>query len=350
MVSSLSTGFPISSPFPLGYIVSRIVVDPFVLRSHGAQSSLPRKTIPESPISQTPQIELRPPKIHLTKITRPTIQSQQTFSFYTPYPQPSPTLSLSKSAPVSDLDNKVRDMYDLPGVEIRYFRFDLVGGRDVTRDTSPAKVRRLIDVDAPLDTSLLTRTLGEIGLVEPRLGIAFEHRHPNQKFPLDTSPTTSPTQQSPPSQGHTLGAAPNVLGFETRGRPLSKGYTSDSLGTTRKKSLNLGDSTDDEESGAGRLIGPLLPGSYPRTPDASPARAGTTTGAAAVRSASADRVERRAGAFNLRFSSGSGFLKDERVRGTTGLNNLGTLSLPKIKYLFLFPLVLLHTLFFRGGF
>jgi hypothetical protein len=83
--------------------------------------------------------------------------------------------------------------------------------------------------------------------------------------------------------------------------------------------MNLGSS--DEEDGVGRTGGKgkevvvagtgtgMLPGAYPRSP----------TG---VRSSSAERFgERKVGSFNARFMQSA---KEERVKGTTGLNNLGT--------------------------
>ena len=164
-----------------------------------------------------------------------------------------------------------------------------------------------------------TRTVGDLGIVEPFLGLAIEHRLNDAPFPTDipipSSPptittTTNPSFTSP--GGRTLGAAPTTFTPLNRPRSSSPRHT---------QTLNLG-SSDDEDLGASRgnkgkevvVAGTgMLPGAYPRSP----------TG---VRSSSAERFgERKMGSFNARFTQPA---KEDRVKGTTGLNNLGTPPLP----------------------
>jgi hypothetical protein len=169
-----------------------------------------------------------------------------------------------------------------------------------------------------------TRTVGDLGIVEPFLGLAIEHRlDDTTPFPTDipipssppTTTTINPSFISP--GGRTLGAAPTTFTPLNRPRSSSPRHT---------QTLNLG-SSDDEDLGGARgnkgkevvMAGTgMLPGTYPRSP----------TG---VRSSSAERFgERKMGSFNARFTQPA---KEERVKGTTGLNNLGKPSAPPCRSL-----------------
>lgn len=269
------------------------------VHSHGAETPLSRYAIPESPTSQSPVLELRPPTLHLTKIT-PTSQSQTQFHFASPLPphRPAPILSLSKSAPLSALEARLRAEFGLEGGEIRIFTFALK--TPLEREIAPVKARELVDVENPVDTAFGSRTLGEVGIVSPLQGLAIEHHNLGESYPLDLLPP-KPQKVDRPLIGRTLGAQPSP--GVPRGRPSVRA-TVDS----------------DEEGGVG-----VLPGSYPRTPETSPSRG-------VGRSISADRVERRP-SLNLRVSSGLGFSREDRVRGTTGLNNLGNPPKPQFRLL-----------------
>jgi hypothetical protein len=219
------------------------------------------------------------------------------FHFASPLPphRPAPILSLSKSAPVSALEARLRAEFALEGGELRLFTFPLKPNSALEREISPLKASELVDVENPVDTVFGSRTLGEVGIVSPLQGLAIEHHNLGESYPLDLISHPRTTTSDRPLIGRTLGAQP-ATGVP-RGRPTAR--------------VQLGDS--DEEGGVG-----VLPGSYPRTPETSPSRG-------IGRSISADRVERRP-SLNLRVSSGLGFSREDRVRGTTGLNNLGTLQ------------------------
>jgi ubiquitin carboxyl-terminal hydrolase 4/11/15 len=145
------------------------------------------------------------------------------------------------------------------------------------------------DPDFPLDLSIKSQTVGEIGLVEPLIGIAIEHKENDASWPMDDTPRQDPGQpQSSPEfpTGRTLGASPNS--FTTLNRRPSQDEPS--LGTINGKPI----------------AGPI-PGSYP------------TTRPSFFR-ATSPSSERYKSTFNARFAPPP---KEDRVRGITGLNNLG---------------------------
>lgn len=287
--------------------------------SHGVLSECGRKVIPESPLSTRGVVELRPPRIVLTQIAPPPSQSATMFNFSTPVKRTAPIIRISKADPVADLERQIRVFLNLPSdCLIRCYKFAATKNDFLTIEMPTSSIIRLIPdredtLDIPEKPSLAddSKTVGEIGIVEPYIGIAVEYKSEEDgSWPLDTEPTSSSgpasssTSEMPPAGGRTLGSTPGVL-------------------TLRSRSQDRPSFDDDEDSGLGRLnghvvSGPVLPGSYPRH---------LTNSTAFNRSASAERYgERSKTSFNSRFASQS----STRVRGTTGLNNLG------IHLLFLF--------------
>jgi len=170
------------------------------------------------------------------------------------------------------------------------------------------------------ETEKSSLTVAEWGIVEPYGGLAIEFRMSHETpFATDISPAPSPQSATTATttslltqavaQGRTLGSAPS---FTPLNRPRS---------SSPRTTHDLPIQESDEESAEGGVArgtttGMMLPGAYPRSPTV-------------VRSNSAERWnERKIGtagttAFSARFAAPPA--KEERVRGTTGLNNLGTL-------------------------
>jgi hypothetical protein len=157
-----------------------------------------------------------------------------------------------------------------------------------------------------LDFSLKSQTVGQIGIVEPYLGIAVE-RKLGSVFPMDQELSLSDQSSTQSSSllangGRTLGANPNSFTALSHRRPSTENQIFDS---------------DDESAPLGKLngkpiSGPVLPGAYPRTSSLN-----------SLSQSSGERFsERYRTGFNTRFTESPP--KEERVRGTTGLNNLGS--------------------------
>lgn len=178
------------------------------------------------------------------------------------------------------------------------------------------EVLRLIpDRTDTLEFDLKTQTVGEIGIVEPYLGIAVEWKQLGGTWPMDETIQSEPPSKDEGSTdvqqggGRKLGSSPTAM------LPFS------SLNRRRRSSAGNNVLGSDEDSpplgtlNGKALMGPVLPGSYPRA--LSPVQ----------RSSSAERYgERNKVSFNSRIKI---LPKVERVRGTIGLNNLGiSLELP----------------------
>jgi len=285
---------------------------------------------PSSP-SHGGVVELRPPHLLLSKISASKPQSVHLFSFGT-QPAPARGINVSKSDSMAHLMHLIRSTLDIPvtATDFRAYKIPL-SRRD--KFNAEITVQQLLEkttkeqvLELPLKDEE-TRTVGELGIVEPFIGFAVEYRvSSDTPFPTDipitsSSPVTTPTRPTFASQGRTLGAAPST--FTSLNRPRSS-----SPRTTHEKTINLAGSSEDEDDTrpvgiSGRTsngkeastVGMMLPGAYPRSP----------TG---VRSSSAERYGDRnkgAGSFSARFTQPA---KEERIKGTTGLNNLGTPPLP----------------------
>jgi hypothetical protein len=290
----------------------------FLICSHGVDSEVSRQVIPTSPTSIQPTVELRPPEIVLTKIIPP--MTTQIFDFSAPTISPAKSIVVSKADTVESFEAKIRAHLDLLSAsQIRCFKFPVQRTDNIGSEMNTSKaVRMFPDQNDSLDFSVKSRTVGEIGIVEPYVGIAVEWKESGNTWPMEEASSSS--EQSsvqdvafPPGGGRTLGSAPNS--FTALNRPRR---------SSNEKSLF---ESDDDDSPLGKIngqaiSGPVLPGSYPRT--VSPTNS-------YIRSSSAERYSDRYKTFNSRFSSQPP--KEDRIRGTTGLNNLGSVpSLPP--YLF----------------
>ena len=281
--------------------------------SHGADSEVSRNVIPASPTSNQPVIELRPPELLLTKIVPAKPLSSQVFDF-SPMPVSRATsIIVSKSDTLSTLDSKIRTHLGfLPAGSIRCYKFPCKRGDNVVSEWSTRKAfQEIPDRDDVLLFDLKSKTVGEVGIVEPYVGMAVEWKGLGNSWPMDEE---MPSEQSSTHElsdvrvgGRTLGGIPGSS-FTALNTPR---------GRTMEKSLF---ESDDDSSPLGRLngkviLGPVLPGSYSRT-----------SASLFLRSSSAERSsERFKTPFNTRFSSQPP--KEDRIRGTAGLNNLGTFPL-----------------------
>ena len=285
--------------------------------SHGADSEVARQVIRMSSISIQPIIELRPPQLLLTKIIPKKPQTTLLFDF-SPSP-PATSIVISKSTTVNTLITKIKDHLSILSTgQLRCYKFPIKRTDNIRSEITALKASKM-ELQDPLELNLLlSKTVGEIGIVEPFIGIAVESKSGINTFPMDeeTISTSSSTSSSSSSEfpsrpvtemvsGYTLGATPNsqFTSLNSRGRAKA-----------------LFDLTDDDDNDStsplgrinGKVVsGPVLPGSWPRT---SPPN---------FRSSSLDgrTGERFKTSFNSRFSSQPP--KEERVQGTTGLNNLG---------------------------
>jgi hypothetical protein len=183
------------------------------------------------------------------------------------------------------------------------------------KDTPPERfkvnevLRFIPNKDDTLDFTTKTKTVGEIGIVEPYLGIAVEWKELGDTWPMDIKHSVSETASKEDSsaeaeileKGHKLGASP------TRMMPFNRRRLSD-----EKNVFGSDDESPHLGTSHGRsVLRPLLPGPYPRS--LSPVQ----------RSSSAERYgERNRVSFNSRVSNTP---RIERVGGTTGLNNLGSI-------------------------
>lgn len=277
--------------------------------SHGADSEVARKVIPISPTSLQGVIELYPPEIVLTRI-RPMTSSA--FNFSAGSSSDTVSITVSKSDTLDILDSKIRRALSLLSTgDIRCYRFPVARLGTVRSELTPAQAAALLsDPPESLDFSLKSQTVGEIGIVQPYLGLAVEWKQLGGTWPMDelnSERSSGPIDM--PRAGRTLGAEPNSLS------QLQLSLTHQRRVSDDKSPFD--DSDDDPPLGkinGQAVLGPVLPGSYPR--DSPPN--------SVLRSSSAERfVERYKPSFNSRFSIQSP--KEERVLGTTGLNNLGTL-------------------------
>lgn len=225
--------------------------------------------------------------------------------------EPATSITVSKADTVGSLEFKLRHTLSLSLGEIRCYKVPLK-----RKDSPPSKfkvheVNRLIpDRTDTLDFSDPNRMVGEIGIVEPCLGIAVEWKGFGGTWPMDEPVSSSGSSSKDEGSvdvdisgaGHRLGSSPMAMPpFNRRRRSSSE-----------KNVLG----SDDEAAPLGTLngktlLGPVMPGSYPRA--ISPVQ----------RPSSADRYgERNKISFNSRINVPP---KVERVPGTIGLNNLGML-------------------------
>ena len=281
--------------------------------SHGAKSEVARKVIPTSSTNNHPIIELRPPEIVLTKITPPKqTPTSLEFDFIVGMRLPkAKSIIVSKNDSLASFDERVRDQLGLPTTgQIRCYKFPLTRDTNILSETTVTEISSIIsDKDDYLDFSIRERTVGEAGIVEPYGGIAVEWKGINGTFPMDEDTTTSPESSIHggtssdivyPS-GRTLGASPNPFMMTASSRRFS----------SEKSTL---DDDDDSSSASGKILsGPVIAGTYPRSPQSY------------LRSSSAERYEERyKTGFNSRFSNiTTQALKENIQRGTLGLNNLG---------------------------
>jgi len=333
MVSPFSTLPP--SQFPLLFLI----VFPVNFCSHGAESELVRKVITESPTSTRGVVELRPPTIVITQITSSKPMTSLSFNFSggsssSLHTVKATSITLSKADPVSLLKEKIRDLLHLPSSsEIRCYKFLPSRSEYIASEMTAQQVLKVIvdKEDSLLDLSTEDATIGEIGIVEPYVGIAAEYKSITGQFPMDQEPSPSASESSiqgttttnssssamssdvPTGVGRTLGASPNA-------------FTALNKRTPDRQDKSIFDVDDEENAGLGKIngqvvMGPSLPGAYPKT---SPVNS-TSSNSAYLRSSSEERYgERNRNSFNSRFASGSVQVHEkERVRGTTGLNNLG---------------------------
>jgi Ubiquitin carboxyl-terminal hydrolase len=284
------------------------------LCSHGAESEVTRKVIPESPTSHRGIIELSPPKLYLTRLT-PSKQTSQIFDFsISPRQTPKATaIVVSKADSISSLEVKIRKHLPLPLTsDLRAYRLSNTALGDIPGDIPITSAKDFIDDVTPLDFSLKSRTIGEIGLVEPTIGIAIDP-HTNEKWLLeDEMSTEKGVVMSDVQGGRTLGAQPNSFTALNRRSNGTNILQINGANVLEKNGRNVLEESD-EEGGIGMLngkviAGPPLPGSYP----VKAYRSETPVGR---------------GSFNARFAP---LPKEEtpRVRGITGLNNLGTTTQP----------------------
>jgi hypothetical protein len=287
--------------------------------SHGVDSEVARHVIPFSSTSFQPTIELRPPQLLLTKIISKKPQTTLLFDFSTPKPPPPATsIVISKSDTLNTLSTKIRRHLSMLQIgQIRCYKFTVKRTDVIPSEISVLKASKM-ELQEPLEFTLLSKTVGEIGIVEPFIGIAVEWKSFTSSFPMDEEiiSASSSSSSSSSSEFSNRPATEMVSGYTLGAMPNSQFTALNSRG--RQKALF--DVTDDDDNDPppslgrinGQIVsGPLLPGSWPRT---SPPN---------FRSSSVDgrAGERIKTSFNSRFSSQPP--KEDRVRGTTGLNNLG---------------------------
>jgi hypothetical protein len=220
------------------------------------------------------------------------------------------SIIVSKADSLDTLESKIRDSLSLlPTGFIRCYKFPVNRTDSILSKVTTKKATTLIpDRGNSLDFSLKSRTIGQIGIVEPYLGIVVEWKQIGSNFPMDLELSSDQSSAQDSSSifangGRTLGGIPNSFTALSHRRPSTDNHIFDS---------------DDETAPLGKLngkpiSGPVLPGSYPRTSQLN----------SYLRSSSGERFgERYKTPFNTRFIESP---KEERVRGTTGLNNLGSL-------------------------
>jgi hypothetical protein len=242
----------------------------------------------------------------LTKIILPASQSANSFNFSAPAKPKATIIEVSKADTIDHLVHLIRTTLQLPSdASLRYHKLPIKTTDSIYAEMTPSDFTQLIPgrgyrLDIPEQPSPMTdaTTLGQIGILESYLGIAVETKSENESWPLDSlsalpAITTSPTSMT--NGGRTLGSPPGTL-------------------LLRSKSQDRPSFDDDNDDTAAKVYGPSLPGAYPR-------HLGST-----FRSQSAERYgERSKISFNSRFASQS-----DRVRGTTGLNNLGSIHHTKL--------------------
>ena len=223
------------------------------------------------------------------------------------------SIIVSKSDTFFTLDSKIRTHLGfLSAGSIRCYKFPCKRGDNVLSEWTTRKAfQEIPDRDDILEFDSKSKTVGEMGIVEPYVGVAVEWKGLGNSWPMDEE---MPSEQS---STHELSDVP--VGGRTLGGIPGSAFTAlnTSRGRTMEKSLF---DSDDDSSPLGRLngkviFGPVLPGSYSRP-----------SSTLFLRSSSAERAtDRFKTSFNGRFSQPP---KEDRVRGTIGLNNLGT-SPPK---------------------
>jgi hypothetical protein len=226
------------------------------------------------------------------------------------------SIQVSKSDTIDTLDSMIRSALSLSSSgEIRCYKFPIKRSDNLLSQMTPPQITKLLpDRDDHLDFQNKFKSVGEVGIVESYVALAVEWKAEEGTWPMDedTSSSGQSSVQGTSSSdlsysngggGRTLGAAPNP--FTALNRP--RRHSND------KSVLDSEDEGSAYGRQGGQLIGPTLPGSYPRT----------TSPTQFLRSSSTERYgERYKSSFNSRFISTA---KEERVRGTTGLNNLGIL-------------------------
>ena len=279
--------------------------------SHGALSEVSRKVIPESSLSLKPVVELRPPIIVVSQIVPPPSVSVTVFNFGggVRINPPARSMTISKADTVATLETNLRNHLSLKATgQIRCYKIKLTRKDNPPQRFKVSEVLRFIpDKDDQLDLTVKTRTVGEIGIVEPYLGIAVEWKEMGDTWPMDfkhpvieqASKDEGSADAHTSEKGHTLGASPlKMLPFSRRRLSDEKNIFESDDESPRSVTLH-----------SRAVLGPALPGSYPRS--LSPIQ----------RSSSAERYgERNKISFNSRVSN---VHRVERIRGTTGLSNLG---------------------------
>ena len=198
--------------------------------SHGADSEVSRLVIPTSPTSNSPTIELRPPELLLIKIIPPKPLSSRSFEF-SPIPVSQATsIVVSKSDTLFLLDSKIRIHLGLsPAGSIRCYKFPCGRGDHILSEWTTRKaLEEIPDCDDVLEFDSGSKTVGEIGIVAPYVGIAVEWKGLGNSWPMEVQITPDKSYQQLSEvlvSGRTLGGIPNssfTALNTTRGRSLDK--------------------------------------------------------------------------------------------------------------------------------
>ena len=244
--------------------------------------------------------------------------STQIFDFSAKSGPQATSIVVSKADTLDRLESKIRSTLGLSlEGQIRCYKYPVKRSDFISWEIDTKFVSRMVlDRDDLIDFTLRSRTVGEVGIVEPYVAIAVEWKALGGSWPMDDESSSSSEESSIQgaststdmvpmnSGGRTLGASPNSFtALNYRGRFSNEKARGDSddeypLGTLNGQPVS----------------GPVLPGSYPRT---SPPNS-------FLRSSSTDRFgERYKTSFNSRLNQQPSYTREERARGTTGLNNLG---------------------------
>jgi Ubiquitin carboxyl-terminal hydrolase len=280
----------------------------FVNCRYGIASECPCAVIPEYKGATVGVVELSSPRILLTKLTMPPNQSAALFDFSPRTIPEAPIIQVSKADTVDHLRSLIYAALDVPKEgEIRCYKLSITKSDSIRSEMTTHQVVQYIqdrENAFPLPESSAS-FITELGIVESYLGLAVEHKPPNDAWPLTDEAFVSDRSSA---QDSSTSDAPS----STSSVDLSGGRT---LGSSPSGVLTLRRAADrsvldsDEEGSLGKVnglpvAGPSLPVSFAkRSP---PPAIGTSR---YVRSALTSRFA----------------LENILVRGTTGLTNLGTL-------------------------